>query len=143
MVVEQHACSEQPWSFYAWVALACRVGDFEMLRDALVALRWACDTPDDDAQPVALRRAVAEALVHHVPDAWRGPLGEAREADLRRLLADHTLPDDDAAWSLPVWLEGLALLRLATRDGLQTDACARGVPLVCRPRIQDQIDAWA
>jgi len=69
-VVELHARSEEPWSFYAWVAFACRVGDFEMLRDALVALRWACDTPDDDAQPVALRRAVAEALVHHVPDGW-------------------------------------------------------------------------
>ena len=82
------------------------------------------------------RRDLCEALLHRDTRAFQAAFdatGDAREAELRRRLDDHTLPADDAAWSMPVWLEGLALLRLAERDGLQPDACSLGIPWACRP----------
>ena len=90
------------------------------------------------------RRELCEALLHRDARAFHTAFdatSEAREDDLRRRLADHTLPADDAAWSLPVWLEGLALLRLAERDGLQTEPCIRGIPLVCRPNASQRLHA--
>lgn len=44
-----------------------------------------------------------------------------READLQRGKKRHQLRDEDLAWMLPVWPEGLALLRLAERDGMALD----------------------
>jgi len=75
-LAETIARPEEPWSFYAWVAVACRSDDLELLRGVLVALQGACDAAGEGIEPVVLRRAMAEALVHHVPNAWRGPLVE-------------------------------------------------------------------
>ncbi|MCA9708332.1 MAG: hypothetical protein KDK70_20955 [Myxococcales bacterium] len=63
-VVQLEARPDEPGTFYAWVALACRVGRLDMIRDALVALEWFCDVAVDDAEPSALRRTVADALSH-------------------------------------------------------------------------------
>ena len=81
------------------------------------------------------RLAVCEALLHGDAQAFRpafDELADAREADLRWQVEQGVLPEDDVAWALPLWSEGLALLRLAERDGLAVDTHAKGVPQVAR-----------
>ncbi|MGB3292230.1 MAG: hypothetical protein WBB01_04440 [Phormidesmis sp.] len=93
----------------------------ERQRDLLA--RWD-DVLEGQHDP---RRDLCEALLHRDTTAFRAAfeaVGDAREAELRRRLDDHALPTDVAAWALPVWLEGLALLRLAESDGLQTNGIA-------------------
>ena len=48
-------------------------------------------------------------------------MSDQREADLLRRHKRGKLTDAELAWVLPVWPEGLALLRLAERDGLPLD----------------------
>ncbi|MCA9706812.1 MAG: hypothetical protein KDK70_13250 [Myxococcales bacterium] len=81
------------------------------------------------------RRWLCDALLQRDARAFHAAfeeVGDAREAALRQQLHRGRLPEDDAVWSLPLWLEGLALLRLAERDGLPTDAHCSGVPEVLR-----------
>lgn len=83
----------------------------------------------------ASRYSLCEALLHCDAAGFGDALdevGDAREASLRQQLDRGRLPEEDAVWSLPLWPEGLALLRLADRDGLQTDAHCKGVPQVTR-----------
>lgn len=68
--------------------------------------------------------AFAEAIV---------TTAEARTEDLQRRHAKGALTNEELAWLLPIWPEGLALLRLAEREGLATDGLeVPGVPPVIR-----------
>ena len=81
------------------------------------------------------RRTLCAALLHRDAQTFRAAFdktADAREALLRRQLDERQLPEEDAAWSLPVWSEGLALLRLAERDGLPVDDHCRGIPEILR-----------
>ena len=93
------------------------------------------------------RHLLCDALLRRDAQGFHrafGEVGDAREAKLRQQLDKGQLPEEDAAWVLPVWLEGLALLRLAERDGLQTDAYCRAVPQVMRGNnpYAYHADAW-
>lgn len=67
-IAQSAARPDEPWTFYAWIAVACRTGRFDMVRDALVAQDRCCDVADNDVEPAVLRRAVADALIQHGPD---------------------------------------------------------------------------
>jgi hypothetical protein len=93
------------------------------------------------------RRDLCDALLRGDAAGFRAAfadVADAREADVRAQIAALTLSDEHAAWYLPFWGEGLALLRLAERDGLATDEHCRMVPQICRvpcPFAYDA-DAW-
>ena len=79
------------------------------------------------------RRLLCDSLLRRDPRGFHASLaevGEHREALLRQQLSERQLPQEDAVWTLPFWPEGLALLRLAERDGMPIDAHQRGVPQV-------------
>jgi hypothetical protein len=81
------------------------------------------------------RRTLCAALLHRDAQIFRAAFdkaADAREALLRKQLDERQLPEEDAAWSLPLWSEGLALLRLAARDGLPVDDHCKGVPQLLR-----------
>ncbi|MFV8749013.1 hypothetical protein ACNOYE_00520 [Nannocystaceae bacterium ST9] len=59
-------------------------------------------------------------------------VADDREVRLREQVAEGSLTDDIAVWFVPFWAEGLALLRLAERDGLRTDQHCKMVPNVTR-----------
>lgn len=70
--------------------------------------------------------------------------GAARAEELRAQVAARALSEAHAAWVRPFWGEGLALLRLAGRDGLATDEHCEMVPELTRvpnPFVYDN-DAW-
>lgn len=72
-------------------------------------------------------------------------VADAREAKVRADLEARTIAEEDAVWVLPWWGEGLALLRLAERDGLRTDEHCKMVPQITRgpnPYAYDPM-AWA
>ena len=58
---------DDPWSLYAWVAVACRADGLDPLRDALAGLERFCAPEGGDVDPTMLREAVADALIHHLP----------------------------------------------------------------------------
>lgn len=93
------------------------------------------------------RRTLCAALLHRDAQTFRSAFdkaADAREALLRRQVEARQLPEDDAAWSLPVWSEGLALLRLAEREGLPVDDHCKSIPQVLRGRNPNAYDpnAW-
>lgn len=93
------------------------------------------------------RLALCEALLRGDADAFRAAFDEVadvREADILAQIDDLTLPEEHAAWFLPFWGEGLALLRLAERDGLATDEHCKMVPQVTRAAVPWAFtkDAW-
>ncbi|MCX4242253.1 hypothetical protein [Paraliomyxa miuraensis] len=56
----------------------------------------------------------------------------ARDQRVRKQIERGEVREDDAVWVLPWWGEGLALLRLAERDGLRTDEHCPMVPQISR-----------
>lgn len=68
----------------------------------------------------------------------------AREAKLEKLVERGSLTQELALWMKPVWPEGLALLRLAERDGLDTAFPCPGVPDLLRvqPTLAYDSNAW-
>lgn len=72
-------------------------------------------------------------------------MADERDADLLRRHEKGKLTDAELAWLLPIWPEGLALLRLAAHDGLPVDTLdVPRVPPVIRvdnPYLYDP-DAW-
>jgi hypothetical protein len=68
----------------------------------------------------------------------------AREANLDKLIERGSLTQELALWMKPVWPEGLALLRLAERDGLSTAFPCPGVPDILRipPPLTYDSNAW-
>ncbi|MCA9653244.1 MAG: hypothetical protein KC501_25240 [Myxococcales bacterium] len=75
------AAPEHPWTFYALVALACRLDRFAIVRAALLEVEVWCEESIDERAAAALRRAVADGLVHHLPDERAERVAEAlREA---------------------------------------------------------------
>ena len=105
--------------------------------------RWG-DVLEGDIDP---RLDLCRALLEGEEDAfWMALLemSEARELEVRLKVSQGTLTDEDAAWFLPYWGEGLALLRLAERDGLSvTDGCPM-VPEIARSKNTLRFDprAW-
>ena len=69
---------------------------------------------------------------------------ETRESDLRSKVAQGSLSDEDAAWFMPFWGEGLALLRLAERDHLNVNEGCPMVPEIARAKNGRSFDpqAW-
>jgi hypothetical protein len=90
---------------------------------------------------------LCSALLAHEGEAfWTALLetADAREADVRLKVTVRSIPGEDAAWFGPFWGEGLALLRLAERDGLKVaDGCPM-VPEIARSRNDMVFDpqAW-
>lgn len=70
-------------------------------------------------------------------------VSDARTTELREQVDEQRLSEADAAWVLPFWGEGLALLRLAARDGLSTDEHCEMVPQVTRATNPFAYDAGA
>lgn len=71
-------------------------------------------------------------------------LADERDANLSEMVRQGQLQDVDAAWYVPFWGQGLALLRLAERDGLETDPYVSMVPAIARvpsPFVYDPT-AW-
>jgi hypothetical protein len=69
------------------------------------------------------RLTLCEALRDGDEEAFEAGLSQsaaAREAKLDKLIERGALSSELALWMKPVWPEGLALLRLAERDGLGT-----------------------
>ncbi|MCX4239748.1 hypothetical protein [Paraliomyxa miuraensis] len=60
------AAPQGPWTFYALVALACRLHRFAIVRVPLLELEVYCEEPTDERAAASLRQAVADALVHHL-----------------------------------------------------------------------------
>jgi hypothetical protein len=105
--------------------------------------RWE-DVLEGGADP---RLPLCMALVLGDAEAFWAALldmAEAREADLRTKVADGKLSEEDAAWFRPFWGEGLALLRLAERDGLSIVEGCPMVPEIARARNSLAFDphAW-
>jgi hypothetical protein len=101
------------------------------LRQQALLERWAV-VLDGAGDP---RRSLCLALLHRDANAFRTAFdktADARDALFRRQVDERQLSEEDAAWSLPVWCEGLALLRLAERDGLLVDDHCKGVPQLLR-----------
>jgi len=71
-------------------------------------------------------------------------IGKGRRALLEKREASGTLKAELALWMKPVWLEGLALLRLAERDGLGRDfACPDVPPLIqIDPPFRYDAQSW-
>ncbi len=81
------------------------------------------------------RRLLCDALLRADEDDFRSAFTEvsdAREADLAEQIDQGKLADEHAVWHLPFWGEGLALLRLAERDGLATDEHCNMIPQIMR-----------
>jgi hypothetical protein len=58
-----------PWSYYAMVALACRLDRFEYVRVALLVLEGLrVGEHADEWAAARARQAIGDALVHHMPD---------------------------------------------------------------------------
>lgn len=94
------------------------------------------------------RHTLCDALLRGDADDFRAAFEEvadAREAAVRAQIDQGLLREDDAVWVLPWWGEGLALLRLAERDGLQTDEHCMMVPQLTRGPNRYAYDpmAWA
>jgi hypothetical protein len=70
-------------------------------------------------------------------------LADAREADLANGLRKGALTEAQIAWVKPIWPEGLALLRLAERDGLALPESVPMVPTITRAPGMYQYDANA
>ena len=70
--------------------------------------------------------------------------GAARDAKLDNLVERGSLTEELALWMKPVWPEGLALLRLAERDGLGIAFDCPGVPDLLRilPPLPYDSNAW-
>lgn len=78
----------------------------------------------------ALRDRDAEAFEEGIV-----AIADDRAADLKRRHAKGALTNEELAWLLPIWPEGLALLRLAEREGLPVDGIdVPWVPPVIRVR---------
>ncbi|MEM9456558.1 MAG: hypothetical protein AAGF11_20440 [Myxococcota bacterium] len=93
------------------------------------------------------RHSLCDALLHRDSRRFCAVFDEVadfRETRLRHLLDKGQLPKETTVWSLPIWPEGLALLRLAERDGLETDEHCKGVPQVIRAANPYRYDgeAW-
>ncbi|MCX4240173.1 hypothetical protein [Paraliomyxa miuraensis] len=65
-VALMEAVPEDSWSFYALVALACRLHRFAIVRVALSEVEVYCEASTDERAAASLRQAVADALVHHL-----------------------------------------------------------------------------
>lgn len=92
------------------------------------------------------RHSLCDALLRGDAMAFRAAfieVADAREAELRQQVEDRALPEEHAAWYFPFWGEGLALLRLAERDGLATDEHCAMVPQVTRAHSPFVFDAQA
>ncbi|MCX4239394.1 hypothetical protein [Paraliomyxa miuraensis] len=61
------AAPQEPWTFYALVALACRLHRFSIVRVLLLEVEEHCGEPTDERAAASLRQAVADALVHQLP----------------------------------------------------------------------------
>jgi hypothetical protein len=105
--------------------------------------RWT-EVLDGDADP---RLDLCDALLRGQAEAFSAALlqsADAREAEVRRKVSLGKLSEEDAAWFLPFWGEGLALLRLAERDRLDvTEGCPM-VPEIARAKNHLPFDprAW-
>ena len=93
------------------------------------------------------RLDLCKALVVVDADAFLSALlqvADARDVDVRQKAARGTLTDEDAAWFLPFWGEGLALLRLAERDGLSVADTCPMVPEIARSKnpLPFDVQAW-
>ncbi|MCH9684679.1 MAG: immunity 49 family protein [Deltaproteobacteria bacterium] len=81
------------------------------------------------------RRLVCDALLRGDEQDFKTgfiEVADAREAKLQGQIEQRLLSQEHAAWFLPYWNEGLALLRLAERDGLATDDHCSMVPQIVR-----------
>jgi hypothetical protein len=93
------------------------------------------------------RLLLCDALLREDSDDFMAAFQEvadAREAEVRTRIERGELPEEDACWVLPWWGEGLALLRLADRDHVRTEAHCSMVPQVMRganPYVYDS-RAW-
>lgn len=106
--------------------------------------QWAAILEGDIDPRLDLCRAL---LASEEEAFWTALLetAEARELNVRMKVSHGTLTDEDAAWFLPYWGEGLALLRLAERDGLSvSDGCPM-IPEIARSKNTLRFDprAWA
>jgi hypothetical protein len=93
------------------------------------------------------RLSLCEALRDGDAEAFQAALlrtAAAREANLDNLIERGSLTQELALWMEPVWPEGLALLRLAERDGLSTAFPCPGVPEILRipPPLTYDSNAW-
>lgn len=92
------------------------------------------------------RLDLCQALLHREQEEFWAALlhtADVREADIRTKVKQGDLSEEDAAWFLPFWNEGLALLRLAERDQLDVhDGCPM-VPEIARAHNSLTFDAQA
>lgn len=93
------------------------------------------------------RLELCRALQDHDSEAFQAALiaaADARRASLEKMQAKGTLLHEQAIWVKPVWPEGLALLRLAERDGLGGDFQCPDVPPLLRTNATLPFDrnAW-
>ncbi|MCX4239621.1 hypothetical protein [Paraliomyxa miuraensis] len=71
------AAPADPWTFYAWVALACRLHQFSIVRVALLEVEVWCEESTDERATASLRQAVTDALVHHLAGGATALVAEA------------------------------------------------------------------
>lgn len=93
------------------------------------------------------RHSLCSALLSGDAGGFRQAFAEVadvREARILRQVQEGKLSREDAAWTLPFWGEGLALLRLAERDGLKVDEHFKMVPEITRGQCPYAYDprAW-
>jgi hypothetical protein len=93
------------------------------------------------------RLDLCKALENRDADAFQTALiqvAEQRRRQLDTMQSKGTLPDEHAVWAKAVWTEGLALLRLASQDGLGSDFDCPDVPPLLRvsPPFKFDPHAW-
>ena len=105
--------------------------------------RWRVVLDGGSDPKLALCEALRDGDAEGVRDALV-QMAAAREQKLDQLIRRRALSDELSLWMKPVWPEGLALLRLAERDGVSTDFECPGVPELLRiaPPLAYDPDAW-
>lgn len=93
------------------------------------------------------RLQLCRSLLHQEEASFQeafADIAAMREADIRKQTSHGSIPSEDAAWFLPFWGEGLALIRLADREGLRIDDPCPMVPSLTRAKNRFIFDpnAW-
>ncbi|HWB81318.1 MAG TPA: hypothetical protein VG755_40425 [Nannocystaceae bacterium] len=161
------AVSAQYWDAAREIATLSRMShnpsrehEDDYLYVAFLMQRYFLDAPADEQQQLLDRwTVVLEGNLdprHDLCRALRGgdqgafeaaivTMSDNREAELLRRHKQQKLTAEQMAWLLPVWPEGLALLRLAERDGMSLGGLVvpRVPPMMCADNVfAYHPDAW-
>lgn len=110
-------------------------------QEALLS-RWAEIIEDELSPKLDLCRALLESEADDVLDALER-IGADRAAEVARRIEAGSLGPDLAAWLRPYWNEGLALVRLIEREGIEVPPMLPQVPDVARTGCPFRYDPYS